>query len=272
MRYNEDKKDWFKNKRHLTQPVDQTKSSVRVNGAPNIIIYAHQGLGDQIDCNGLTRSFLDTHKTVFIFAKRQYIKMVEYMYRDTSRIQILPIYHTKYEAPHGTEFNEGRDTASYYMNVSKDNFDYLPVGFHYYGSVMGQSCSERFYNIAKIPYEYKISRFFYEREEKEEQRVFEKLNPENEEYIFVHDDPERGMKLNIKSNKKIIKNDKSENIFYMRKILENASEIHCMNSAIFCLIEHIDTTKNLYHYPVRGHSNGQFKTKLWKTVKYQLKK
>ena len=50
----------------------------------------------------------------------------------------------------------------------------------------------------------------------------------------------------------------------MRKILENASEIYCTNSSIFCFIEQLETTSNLYHSNMRGHSKGQFKQ--WKSI------
>jgi len=241
----------------IIEPIDKSKRKTRLNGAPKIIIYTHQGLGDQIECNGLIRSFLNKYEQIFIFAKSHYFDMVKYMYRDEEKIQVLSICH-------GLK-PEGKDCASYYMNVDKNNFDYLVVGHGDYGKGRGKNCSQIFYDIVNVPYENKIKNFFYKREEKEEDRVFKKLNPNNEEYIFVHDDPQRGFNLNVKSKKLIIRNDKSENIFYMRKILENASEIHCMNSSILCFMEQLETKAKLFHYPIRGSSKGLFKQ--WETVK-----
>ena len=234
----------------------------RINGNPEIAIWVHQGMGDQIECNGLIRSYLDKYLRIFVFAKPPYIDMIKYMYRDTSRIEVLPTVRGS-----GPKTPDQPEVISSQLKLYKNqNIDWLTVGYQYYNDrkFRGENCNQIFYNIAGVPYEDKVPRFFYKREIKEEERVYQKLNPQNEDYIFVHDDPERGFYINIKSDKKIIKNDKSENIFYMRKILEKASEIHCMNSAIYCWIEYIETTDNLYHYPLRSHGRGQLKK--WKSV------
>ena len=85
----------MKNNFQFIEPFDKSKTRTRINGASKIIIYTHQGLGDQIECNGLIRSFLDKYEQIFIFAKSQYFKMVEYMYRDEKKIEVLSICNTR---------------------------------------------------------------------------------------------------------------------------------------------------------------------------------
>jgi hypothetical protein len=95
---------------------------------------------------------------------------------------------------------------------------------------------------------------------KEESRVFDKLNPNHEEYIFVHDDPNRNHRLNMDLVKelvgkdiKVIRNDPSESIFFYPMILQNAKQIHMMESSFRCLIEGIPTegTEFYFHHYVR---------------------
>jgi hypothetical protein len=60
------------------------------------------------------------------------------------------------------------------------------------------------------------------------------LNPNEEKYIFVHDDASRGFSIDmdrIKTDHKIIMNDKRFNVFDYITLLENAEEVHFMQSS-----------------------------------------
>ena len=116
-------------------------------------------------------------------------------------------------------------------------------------SAIKRSCDVYFYEIAGVSYEERFDGFRIDRDTKEEQRVFEKLNPLGEDYIFIHDDTERGFIIDIESDYKIIRNDITESVFHYGKVIENAKEFHCIESCIRCYSEHLDT-KNipLYHH------------------------
>ena len=54
----------------------------------------------------------------------------------------------------------------------------------------------------------------------------------------------------------LVRNDISESIFHMGLLLERATEVHCMESSIRCMIESLDmkNTRLYYHnfrYPER---------------------
>ena len=109
---------------------------------------------------------------------------------------------------------------------------------------------------------------------KEEERVFNKLNPENEDFIFVHDESSSGkVDLKIDTNLKIIKNDITENIFHFAKVLKEAKEIHLMESSFKSMAEHFPTDGELYFHDNRAesvlkHPIGKL-FKEWKVLNYE---
>ena len=112
--------------------------------------------------------------------------------------------------------------------------------------------------------------FYVKRDEKEESELLEKLNPNNKPYIFVHDDPERGMVLDRLDPKDfhVIRNDNTKNIFHFIKVLENAKEIHCMESSFKSLIDIYAKTADLYYHDLRGHPLGEQTNREWEIINY----
>ena len=131
--------------------------------------------------------------------------------------------------------------------------------------------------LVNLDPERRFNDFYYEREESEEDRVLAKLNPENKEFVFVHDDPARGFEISDEKIKEmcgdvhIIRNDITENIFHFCKLLEKAKEIHLMESAFKSLVEVLDTTDKIFFHNFReGASSFLGNTrKTWNEVKYE---
>lgn len=232
-----------------------------------IYIHHHLGLGDHIDMNGFIRFFLLTNgfNKINLFVKSSYYDMIQYMYSDEDRINLIPI---------DPKIDEDLQVFAYMRKIN--NGKLLRVGFENYpfGKEIeeNKNCWEYFYEQLNVPYDVKVNFFYVERNVEEEERLYKKLNPSNEPYIFLHDDSDRGFSINHEyiSNKnlKIIKNDKSENIFYFLKILENAEEIHCMESSFKSLIEIYAKTEKLFFHDFRNHPLGTKTNKKWRIVKY----
>ena len=107
------------------------------------------------------------------------------------------------------------------------------------------SYEEVFYEMLKIPYEVRHSYFYIQRVMEQEERLYQKLNPNNEPYIFTHKVPDSMIKTDLK----IIKNDESENVFFYGKLLQNAKEFHCAGSCLHCYAEQIGMPNTrLYFY------------------------
>ena len=91
----------------------------------------------------------------------------------------------------------------------------------------------------------------------------------------MHDDKDRGFILDKShiQNKDlhIIENDTSENIFHFISILEEAEEVHCMESSFKTLVDIYCDQEKLFFHDFRGHPLGSNSNKNWKVVKYETK-
>lgn len=118
-----------------------------------------------------------------------------------------------------------------------------------------------FYLQAEVPYSIRYSHCYWKRDDQQEERVYKKLiterNMSQGGYAFVHDDPERGYRVQTdRIELSIVGNDISESIFHLGLVLERAAEVHCMESSIRCMIESLkmQNVKLYYHnfrYPER---------------------
>ncbi len=229
-------------------------------------IHHHLGLGDHLDCNGMVRFIqkkLD--KKVCVFSKSNYYSMIEYMYRDTNDIEVIEISKED-------EYGDVRRI------VAENSGEILTVGHgHYPGKQaelqQNKNCWEFFYEQVGIDYDVRYTHFHVQRDEQEEQRVFDKLNPNNEPFIFIHEDAARGFTLDRKhfldKNLKIIENDVTENIFHFTKILEEAQEIHCMESSFKTLIDFYCKQDNIFYHDIReSQPLGQHSSPKWEVIKY----
>jgi len=213
----------------------------------------------------MIRNYLKDHSKVHVFSKTNYFGMIDYMYRDEGNIVVTEIEGGP---------NEVFQAEEYYKNSSCDEF--LRIGFEHYPfhqeHLYDKNCWEFFYEQIQVPYSVRYEYFHVERDEEEEQRVFDKLNPDNEPYIFIHEDADRGFLLNrehfIDKNLKVIENDVTENIFHFTKILEDAQEIHCMESSFKTLIDFYCKQDNIFYHDFRHQPLGQNSLDKWKVIKY----
>ena len=108
-------------------------------------------------------------------------------------------------------------------------------------------CDENFYLQANVPHAYRWDKFNFERNYEKENRLKELLVTSNEPYIFIHEDPKRKFIIERKyfnSDLKIVspRIDLSSQftIFDYLSIIENATEIHCIESSFSILLDNIN--------------------------------
>jgi hypothetical protein len=209
-------------------------------------IYHHLGLGDHIICNGIVRHYREIYGEVTVFCKPNYLTNVKYMYRDDDNINVLPI---------------GNDLGTLqYINENNLQSDLIIVGFNNPEFKHAKTFDEGFYKSVGLPFEYRFSKFKFERNLEKESEVYNELNPNNEPYIYVHDDKERGFEINrnkLNSNLKIIENNKRFLMFDMLKIIENATEVHSMQTGMKDLINsfNFNNPKFYLHWYVRPYND-----------------
>ena len=235
---------------------EQVLQSYLKHDQKDIYVYHHLGLGDHLDCNAICRALVNEHryKKVNVFAKTHYSKMIEFMYRDEPRINVIPV----------DKNNEAVDIRK--ILSSKLNPRLIKIGHDEYPwgreKELNKGCAEIFYDLAGMEYHRRFDEFYFDRDPIEEERLLKKLNPENKPYVFVHDDPARGYEIPLEKIKDmvgdriIIKNDISENMFYFCKILENADQIHCMESSFRSLVETLNPQGKLYFHNFRSAASG----------------
>ena len=247
-------------------------------------VHQHSRLGDMILCNGLIRVLSKKYGNYYlnIFCRSKHINLIKFMYRDQKKIKLIPLN----ESPELKNEKllikyEGKFIKNYIKknNIKKQKL--VTVGFENYHKTKNLNtdkkhpwpCDIVFYKQFNIPFKKRFTETYWIRNKQAEKKLYNKLIKKKEKYIFIHDDPNRNIYINDKffdkSIKKIIRNDIKENIFNYGYLLENASEIHIMESSIRQIIEVLNIkTKKLYLYKGRGgeHDIDLYNNKLKKFV------
>jgi hypothetical protein len=192
--------------------------------------------------------------------------MIEYMYRDNPDIVVVEIDKNKDEYKQVSEYVES-GVCSHFLRVGHEFYPFEQEEQY------DKNCWEFFYDQVQMPYEVRINYFHVERDPDEEERVLKKLNPSGEPFMFVHDDPARGFSVDRKyilnEDLKEVQNDISENAFHFLKVLEEAQEIHCMESSFKSLIDLYAQTDKLFYHDFRNHPLGNYTNKKWEVIRYE---
>lgn len=120
------------------------------------------------------------------------------------------------------------------------------------------------YKLVNLDYNDWSTFFTFKRNEERENKLYTYLNPNNEEYILINNkfaSPPNIETIDIKLNtdKKIIYMNSTgfDNVFDWCKLLENAKEIHTVNTSFCYIVEKLNVCDKLYMYQ-RGHYFNDF--------------
>ena len=230
-----------------------------------LCIHHHLGLGDHFNCSGIVRYLLQEYSLdkVYIFSKSSYFSTIDYMYRDEHKVEVVKIDENR---------NERDQVGSFLRSVQPLQFLRIGFGRYPWGERKNKNCWEYFYEQVKIPHNVRTNYFHVKRDEDAESALLKELNPDNKPYIFLHDDADRGYRIDMDKVTKgyhIIRNDNTKNIFHFIKVLENAVEIHCMESSFKALIDIYAKTADLYFHDFRGHPLGKRTNRNWGIINYE---
>lgn len=246
----------------------------------NIAVYSTmQGLGDHLVMSPLARALIrrkDIEK-MYVLSWAHYAEQVDYLYKDENRIQIIAINYGN-EGPQIKDIIKNLKPKYSFMMmhpnaVAYDGYfqDIKPYTENLYEvpasymSVNPWHLHRFYYDYMNVPWEERYNNFYFERNFKEEERVFNKLNPNHEEFVFVVDDSHRGFNCDkqklqdlIGSNKyKIIHHDTTEPLFYYTLLLQHARQIHMMETGWRCFVETLpeNTVEYFYHHYIRKNTD-----------------
>lgn len=216
-------------------------------------IYHHLGLGDHIICNGMVRHFCKNYDSVILFCYSHYKENIDYMYRDLDNLEIF-------------DFGSEPEIVEF-ISRNKLDCNLIKPGFERLDSYLDRmTFDEAFYRMIDLDFQIRFNEYYFERDENREEIVCQTLNPDNEKYIFVLDAPDRGYVIDMEKvtqDYKVIRNDPQFLMFDYIKLLENAEEIHTMQTGFLDLINSykMDKPKIYLHkyvrnYPEAIHSKG----------------
>ena len=221
------------------------------------LITPHQGLGDHILCNGIYRHFSQLRNQVLITVKRNYVGEIRYMLRDCSNVRVIPL-------PLKRSW-----TYTRLIQLISSPLPIEIVGLGSYGDNFfpkGVRFDQNFYDQAGINFDFRWSKFEVPRNHKRENEIFERLGCHSGPYIFVHEDKSRKFVIDRKRvNSKLrviepVTGSIQFSLFDYRKVLEEASELHLIESSFAAFAESLMLTNKLYaHRYARSHALNDFR-------------
>lgn len=223
----------------------------------SIMVYQHLGLGDHFICNGLVnyisenpmqKNNTDIFTDIVMPCLSRNIEAVSYLYRDNKKISLLKVSDDKDHRP---------EVQAYSQN---HNIPILMIGF-YGWETTPEGWEETFYKQVGLEYFIRYSHF---RLPKEPPPTM--IKPPQEKYILIHNQcSSQTFELNIESDLKKIYFEETYPIFSYLELIRGATEIHCVNSAVFHLVESFQNLQaKLFFYPIRPDPC-RVSTK-WKTI------
>jgi hypothetical protein len=183
----------------------------------DLYIYQHLGLGDHISCHGIVRYYCGIYKRVFIFVKEHNYKNVKYMFNDIKNIEYI--------------IGDDNFAINYIKNSDLQNILY--IGFNLNNT---DNLELQFYTMANLPINFKYDYFHINRNFEKEKLIFKNLDLKKGNYIFLH---AGGYELKgelIPKDIRIVE-PKNYGLFDWMYVIENAKEIHCIDSSFLCLID-----------------------------------
>lgn len=202
----------------------------------------HMGLGDLFLVNGMIRCLAKNNKVVIMPCKENNLITIKKMFHDLENFHIVPVAG-------GLDYNNQQQDVREAQMLGKfyrqNGYNYLGLGFfgnrfpEFNAVIENKSMTyeEFFYLEAGIPFEEKWNSFKLKRDMDRELALFERFGVKEGEYIFLHDDPERGRTIDRSKLPEGLPVITPKEMFYKGDILdygyviENAKELHMTNSS-----------------------------------------
>lgn len=223
-------------------------------------ILGHLGLGDQIICNGLIRDVASRFTDVYLPVKQHNVDNIKDMLKDVSNINIVVV-------------KDDQDMLRAHSLTERFVDKTIRFGVFAAGFMKDvKTFDESFYKQAGVDYDNRWFKFHYVSNYEKQGKL---LNKVFSDFIFVHDDSSRQLNVRedlLNKNYPIFRPDhklgsESETtIFDYLSVLQEAKEIHCIDSSFACLVDHISSLyykpKFLHRY-VRKENHNPFYKNNW---------
>jgi hypothetical protein len=200
-----------------------------------LFLQHHLGLGDHLLCNGLYRHLAKQHGRIYVVAKTHNSEALKKMLCDVPNIKILSV-----ESSRADPVQKRLGGVARRLNLPT-----LGIGFYGKDFFLPEEAirfDEQFYRQAGVPFEERWASFQFCRDEKRERDLMGSFGFAPKEYIFIHEDTSRGFLIDrsrITSRLPVVEARKGPGVgfFDYARIIENAAEVHCIESSFAALIE-----------------------------------
>lgn len=215
----------------------------------DLVIHHHMGLGDHYVCNALVRHYAKDYH-VHLPVKKHNFVTVKFMFRDIPNITVVAV--------------GGDDDVEPYARMN--NYKLLNFGMFAPDFDWGR-WDQSFYKQCDIPIADRWNNFHVDRIKEAELKA-PALN-----YAFVHEDPERGYGIKkelIKLPRVHVVKNETDNAFNYCTQIENATEIHCIDSSFIWLADFMKLrpeVKLFYHKYAKNDYGPSLLHHDWKILK-----
>jgi len=202
-----------------------------------IFIAAHQGLGDHLVCASLYFQIAQKYDLCIIPVKPEYYATVQQLVGAHPNIILDRLF-----ARFPWEQIRHKIKLYSFFGIESIKLGYFGTNFLVDKSML---LDTNFYLQAKLSPAARWEFFDYQRNLQDEEDVFRILKCNEQPYLFLHEDKYRGFSIDRKylnQKYRIIEPNLDQdtfNILSYRKVLENASEIHCIESSFSVLIDNL---------------------------------
>lgn len=203
----------------------------RTEDKPTLFLVPHGGLGDHIVCLPIYRHFAQTHN-VLLPVKNHNLPSVQWMLRG------LPVAF--FSITNDEQVKRLADVAA------KRGAEILKLGM--FGEGFDEKhWSESMFEQAGLPFEARWSKWKVDRD------LSREFEPPNEPYVFLHEDEDRGFLIDwdrhiwpsVPDGSRVILPEpgKTENLFDYCRLIENATELHLIDSCFAILADSLHNLK-----------------------------
>jgi hypothetical protein len=227
-------------------------------------LYHHLGLGDHIICNGLVRALIEKDQEYILFVKSHNLNSVSFMYRDLPNLSFIAI----------DDINADAAVSFYLKYKGVEDSDIIKTGFYTHPD--SKEFDDSFYLQNNLPFEYRWSKFFVERDIESEKNIFNKYGVTEGNYVFIHDDSSRGLNIDesyiLDKSLKIVRPIRglTDNIFDYCYLMENSKEAHFMDSSFRLLFDSLKINNDNIFYHVSYGSVWRAPTKSQSKLNFKI--
>ena len=230
-----------------------------------VILHHHLGLGDHFICNGLVNA-LSKQAKIYLICKEVYYETISCLYTDNFNVNLLALASDSY-------IGEFEQVAQIQKVLQKD---LIRVGFQ---NIDHNRFDRNFYESIGMPFEYRYTMFRLPQINQKASKICQELS-HGQDYVLAHrQSSESKYDINIQTHLPIIDVDFSvtQNMMNWVDLIKGASQIHCVPSSFYCLVDSIATTlkgKLFYHDIRKGtllNPNNEFNDNCWNVISYDTK-